>query len=312
MLKRSSLILFLAVILFSLGCSREDKSEKEDVNTCGKVTNVQFQTFPTSVVLNFVNGNNANSFRIEYGVTGFSQGSGKAITSSRTNVEITDLNPATTYDFFITGICSNTDSSAPYKLSSITTQQSECKGSTTAQFYQYDASQTMMQVAYSGGNFSYHEVEFGPAGFSQGSGNRIKGGSNENMLYFNNLQLNQTYDFYVRTYCAAGDANSFKKYTYTATPSCPKPFNLSSYVISGSCNVGLGATRGFSWNSYGSPQSYTIALIQGVTDPPGNQQFTTSNNSIAISHLYCNWKGFYVKSNCADGSSSEWAGPFIF
>jgi hypothetical protein len=59
-------------------------------------------------------------------------------------------------------------------------------------------------------------------------------------------------------------------------------------------------------------QSYTISLIQNVTDPPSSQIFTTSNTSIAISNMYCNWKGFYVKANCANGNSGDWAGPFIF
>ncbi|MBU4538724.1 MAG: hypothetical protein L6264_02595 [Weeksellaceae bacterium] len=307
---KSTVFIVLLSLLVFMGCSRDEGQSSS--NNCGKVTNVTFQTNPSSVVLNFGAGGNANSFKIEYGVTGFAQGSGKLVTTSNTFIEIVDLSPSTTYDFYITGICSSSESSAPYKLSSVTTQQSNCKGTTTAQFYQYDPSQMIMQIAYSGGSFSYHEVEFGPTGFSIGSGIRIKGGTAENNMYFNSLELNKTYDFYVRTFCLAGDANAFRKFTYTATPTCPKPFNLNSYIISGSCNVGMGATRGFSWSSYGSPQSYTVSIVQGVTDPPGAQTFTTSNTSIAISNMYCNWKAFYVKANCSNGTGGEWAGPFIF
>lgn len=308
---RSTVFALLLSLLVFMGCSR-DEGESSPSNNCGKVTNVNFQTYAGSVVLNFAGGNGTNSYKVEYGPSGFSQGTGKSVTTSNTTLEITDLSSSTTYDFYITGICSSSESSAPYKLSSVTTQLSQCNGTTTAQFYQYDPIQTIIQIAYTGGSFSYHEVEFGPAGFTLGTGARIKGGNGESNLYFNNLELNKTYDFYVRTTCLIGDSNIFKKFTYTATPTCPKPFNLNSYVISGSCNVGLGATRGFSWSSYGSPQSYTISIVQGVTDPPGGQTFTTSNTSIAISNMYCNWKAFYVKANCSNGTGGEWAGPFVF
>lgn len=308
---KSVVFTVLLSIIALMGCSRDESSPKNN-NNCGKVSNVSFQTYPSSVSLTFSSGNNANSYRIEYGQTGFLVGTGKVLVTSNTYAEIQDLLSATTYDFYITGICSSTESSEPYKLSSVTTQQSNCKGTTTAEFYQFDASQMIMPIAYSGGSFSYHEVEFGPTGFVFGTGTRIKGGNGEGTLYFNNLQLNQTYDFYVHTYCSAGDANAFKKYVYTATPTCPKPFNLNSYIISGACNVGMGATRGFSWSSYGSPQSYTISLIQNITDQPGGQEFTTSNTSIAISNMYCNWKGFFVRANCSNGTSGDWAGPFIF
>ena len=307
---KSTLLPIILSLVVLLGCSRDQN--ETPANNCGIVNNVSFQSFATNVSLNFGAGTNANSFRIEYGLSGFLAGTGKSVTTSNTYLVIQDLNPGTTYDFYITGICSSSQTSAPYKLSSVTTQPSNCKGTTSAQFFQYEPTQMIMQLGYSGGTFSYHEVEFGPTGFVFGSGTRLKGGNGESNLYFNNLQLGQSYDFYVRTYCSEGDANPYKKFTYTATVICPKPFNLNSYIISGACNVGMGATRGFSWSSYGSPQSYTISLIQNVTDPPSSQIFTTSNTSIAISNMYCNWKGFYVKANCANGNSGDWAGPFIF
>lgn len=309
-MKKLSYSFYLLLFVLFLGCSGEHSSEDE--NNCGKVGNVSFTTNSSSVIINFSSGNNANSYKIEYGLTGFSQGSGTTIITSNTSLEINDLTSSTTYDLYITGICSSTENSDPYKLSSITTQQSQCTGTTSLQFYQYDANEAMLEFTYSGGSALKHEVEYGPAGFQLGKGVRQSTtGYGSNLLTVKNLPNNTAYDFYVRTFCSAGDSNQFKKFTYTTGATCPKPFNLNSWVVSGSCNVGLGATRGFSWSSYGSPQSYTISLIQNVTDPPSAQVFTTSNTSIGISNMYCNWKGFYVKSNCG-ATSSDWAGPFIF
>ncbi|UQB67547.1 hypothetical protein [Epilithonimonas zeae] len=301
---------YLLLIVCLLGCSREEHTDEQG-SSCGKVSNVSFSASSSTITINYSSGNGTNSYKIEYGLTGFSQGSGTSFTTSNTYAEIGDLASSTTYDFYITGICSSTESSAPYKLSSVTTKPSQCKGNTSVQFYQYNLNELILQFSYSSGSVYQYEVEYGPAGFQLGTGIRQKTEGWNTSISIKNLPYETAYDFYVRTFCSDGDPNQFKKFTYTTGTSCPKPFNLNSYVISGSCNVELGATRGFTWDSYGSPQSYTISLIQDVNSAPTAQTFTTSNKSIAISNMYCNWKGFYVKSNCGD-KSSEWAGPFIF
>lgn len=301
-------LIFSLALLLIASCGRDDNGGGSG-NSCGQVSNVSFNSYAVSISLSFQAAGNANSYRVEYGPTGFVLGTGKSVVTSNTYVEIKDLNPATTYDFYITSICSSTQSSTPYKLSSVTTQTSQCSGITTAAFYQFDATTMTMQITYSGFSYDHHEVEYGPAGFVPGSGTKLN--ASGNTLNITSLVTNQTYDFYVRTYCQANDANAFKKYTYTATPSCPVPFQLNSTLISGSCNSGT-ATRSFSWSSYGNPVSYSISLIQDVNGQPGSVHHTTSNKSVAIGNMFCNWKGFYVRSNCADGSSSAWAGPFIF
>ncbi len=310
MLKISKLICF-ALIIFSLGCSR-DEAQHQDASNCKKVTDVSFQAFSTSINLYYGNGSNANSYKIEYGLSGFPQGSGKSIVTSNTQIQIEDLNPSTTYDFYITGICSSTESSAPFKLASVTTDQSKCSGDTTLDFYQYNNTEITLAFSYSGGSAYKYDVEYGPEGFTLGTGTKQSTSAYGNMITVQNLPNGKKYDFYAKTYCSQQDSNGYKKFSYTTGPTCPKPFNLYSYVISGACNVGMGATRGFSWSSYGSPQSYTISLVQDPNNPPGAQVFTTSNTSIAISNMYCNWKAFYVRSNCGNGQTSDWAGPFVF
>lgn len=297
-------------LVFLIGCGRDGNGGSNSSNSCGQVSNVHFEAYPTVVSLNFQGGNNANSYRIEYGPTGFVLGTGKAAVTSNTFYEVKDLNPSTTYDFYITGICSSTESSAPYKLSSVTTQPTQCSGTTNATFYQYNPTVLNIVFTYSG-SFVKHDIEYGPAGFVPGSGTKKTGGNGETSMTITNMVTNQIYDFYVRTYCATNDANAFKKYTYTATPTCPMPFNLNSYLISGNCNSGT-ATRGLSWSSYGSPASYEISLIQSATGQPGSIHHTTSSTSIAFGNMFCDWKGFYVRSKCADGSLSAWAGPYLF
>lgn len=300
----------LSVFVLLMGCSGGDDSS----GNCGKIESVSFYTSPASVSLSFIPGNNSNSYKIEYGPTGFTQGSGQSIMTSDTQVQIADLTPSTTYDFYITSVCSATESSAPYKLSSVTTQATQCVGTTSVQFAQLYTDAIELQFAFSGGSPDRFEVEYGPAGFALGTGTRETTSFGSSSKTISGVQASTTYDFYVRSYCYSGEKTAFVKFSYTTMTSCPKPVNLNSWNISGACNVELGETRGFSWSyPYSNPQSYTISIVQGATDnPAGGNTFVTSTPSISISRMYCLWKAFYVKANCSGNESSEWAGPYFF
>lgn len=299
--------LFAFVLL--MGCSGGD----DGGSNCGKVESVSFNALPASVILYFTSGNNANSFKVEYGPTGFAQGTGTSIITSNTQVEITGLVPSTTYDFYITGICSASESSAPYKLSSVTTQASQCTGTTSVQFAQLYPNEIELQFAYSGGSPEYYEVEYGPAGFALGTGTKVTTSFGTASKTLTGIQASTTYDFHVRSYCSSGEKTPYTKFSYTTMNGCPKPFNLSSWIVSGSCNSGT-ATRAFSWSYLsGTPQSYTISIVQDATDnPAAGNTFETSTTGISISNMFCNWRVFYVKANCTGTDSSEWAGPYYF
>lgn len=305
-LKSPFLLLFIALIVF-FGCSR---GTDEPENSCPTISSASFQAFATSVNINIGTSASVNSYKIEYGKSGFALGSGKSLVSSNLFFEITDLQPSTTYDFYIYSICSSTEQSVPYKLSSVTTQESKCKGDVSLEFYQYSASEITLLFDYSPGSALTYELEYGEPGFTLGTGTKMSTSKYENMMTLRNLPVNKAYDFYARAVCSEGDPSAYKKYSYTTTPTCPKPFNLKSHLVSGSCNSGS-ALRNFSWASYGSPDSYTISLVMDINSPPGGQTFTTSSTAIAIGNMFCDWKAFYVKSNCGS-SSSEWAGPYIF
>ncbi len=172
---------------------------------------------------------------------------------------------------------------------------------------------------YNDGSPSYYEIEYGPVGFTLGNGTRVNTNTqfSSNYLTVNGMQHSTTYDFYVRAVCnssAPTDTSNFIKYTYTTVGSCPKPHGLNSDVISGACNVGSGATRVMSWHyDYGTPSSYTVCIVQQGDQPSATANaYTTMNNSIAISGMYCLWKAFYVRANCQNGDSSDWAGPYYF
>ncbi|WP_291116237.1 hypothetical protein [Flavobacterium sp. UBA6135] len=301
------LSLFLSILLLTTfnSCSSSDEEG------CGKVSNVTVYSIgPTYLSFNFQTVNGVNSYMIEYGMAGFTKGTGTSFPTSQSGATIENLNPSTLYDIYITSLCDQGQTNF-YKISNIATEQSQCTGLVSATLNQWYSTQNIdVYFEYSDGNVSKYEVEYGLLGFALGNGTKLTFNSNSGTIQ--GIQTNTTYDIYVRAICFQNDKSEAKKYTYTTIGSCPKPIFLSTTLIAGSCTQGT-AYRNFSWNyDYSNAQSFTISLVSQGGLPQNGNQFTTSNESIAFSNMFCSWNQFYVRANCSDGSTSEWAGPINF
>lgn len=314
-MRATTKILLFFVSLFLLSACSSDESG----DSCGKIEVLDYSTESTSIYIYFNKGNNVNSTRIEIGPAGFNQGTGTIITTSDNYVYLTNLYPSTTYDIYLKGICSATEESVVTKLSSITTDQGECVGTASVSFTQSTTNSINLDFSFNNSSPSYYEVEYGLVGFNLGSGTRVNTSLQFNSSYLtvNGIQANTMYDFYVRAICnsyAPNDTSNFVKYSYTSIGNCPMPYNLNTYVVSGSCNVNNGATRAFTWNYDFNAQSYTICIVQSGTDQPSatSNAYTISQNGVTISGMFCNWVAFYVRANCSNGESSSWAGPYYF
>jgi hypothetical protein len=279
------------------------------------VENANLNVSPTGIYFYFEANQNSNSYLIEYGPTGFSKGMGITRITSQTSLEIIGLTPSTTYDVYITSICSADDRSSDYKISSITTNASQCNGTVSLSLTQfYSPSDVDLSISYSDSTPESYDIEYGLQGFTLGSGTKISTSYLDTSLSVGNIQPLTNYDFYIRAVCYGNDPGSYRKFQYRTIESCPKPGNLDSYVISGSCTSGT-QTRAFTWSYLsGNPTSFTVSLVTNLNiySPDSGSTTITSNTGIAFSNLFCLWKAFYVKANCTDGSSSGWAGPFYF
>lgn len=63
---------------------------------------------------------NPSQYEVEYGPSGFAQGSGTVVTTGTTSVNLTGLSVGTLYDYYVRSICSTTDSSTYNKDSFLT------------------------------------------------------------------------------------------------------------------------------------------------------------------------------------------------
>ena len=308
MLKNSVIVLFMSLILLVVvSCSSESNV------SCPKVNNVQFNTGSTYVDIYFNGNESANSYKSEHGPTGFVAGTGISQIGSNYYFSAQNLMPSTTYDFYVTSICSESEQSQPYKLSSVTTNPTQCAGDASLSIVQlYSVNSIDLSCSYSGFSPEKYDIEYGLQGFTLGSGTKVT--TTSSSLSVNNIQPSTSYDFYIRAVCAGNDPSAYKKFQYTSIENCPKPGNLNSYNISGSCNSGS-ETRAFTWSYLiGNATSYTISLVTNSTinNPDAGNTEITSNTGITFSGLFCLWKAFYVKANCGTSSSSSWAGPYYF
>ena len=80
--------------------------------TCLEPINIDFFTVSdTNVILDWENYGNGTSFEVEYGPQGFLIGSGSLATTNENTITINDLNPESTYDFYVRTICNGNDTS---------------------------------------------------------------------------------------------------------------------------------------------------------------------------------------------------------
>lgn len=74
-----------------------------------------------SAVVSFTNPSNASLFEISYGPLGTAPGTGSSLLTSNTQDTLTGLMPATTYDWYVRGICAPGDTSAWSTMGSFNT-----------------------------------------------------------------------------------------------------------------------------------------------------------------------------------------------
>lgn len=110
-------ILFAITLLFS-SCESDD-----DMTTvCETVTNVSSSSISNnSATITWQDANETATYTLEYGVSGFTLGSGTPISLSISEAELTGLQGNTTYDVYIKTICDTNRQSMPTDVYSFTT-----------------------------------------------------------------------------------------------------------------------------------------------------------------------------------------------
>ncbi|WCO01430.1 fibronectin type III domain-containing protein [Psychroserpens ponticola] len=160
---------------------------------------IEIQVTEASAELSWsIIGNDINLWEVEYGLAGFSLGTGTTITSTIPFYTLNSLTPQTQYEFYVKSICSSTNESQYLGPIPFTTL-ANCAIPTNLFLNQV----THCSVAFDfnpNGETAY-EIEYGESGFALGTGMTM--GTSSNINTITDLNPATTYEFYVRANCGS-------------------------------------------------------------------------------------------------------------
>jgi hypothetical protein len=183
--------------------------------TCAKPTLLTVNSYTAnSATVSWTPGSGATLFNLEYGPTGYTPGTGTAIDNVTNPYTITGLTEVTGYDFYVQDSCTASDVSLWAGPKGFTTD-SACSKPTNIHI---TALTPISATIGWNGNASIFNVEYGPAGFTPGSGTIVHNVT-VNPYTINGLTANTNYDFYVQDSCGAS-AVSFWAGAFNFSTAC--------------------------------------------------------------------------------------------
>ena len=303
-MKKAIILAFISI--FILSCSKDSEE------SCGQVTELNYSVGSSRIQIYFDSYNvSANSFEIEYGLAGFSQGSGSKVTTSNNYYEFENLENATSYDFYVTSICSTTERSKAAKLLSVTTNPSTCTGTVSAEISQGGLDVIDIDLDYSEGSIDSWIIEYGTQGFTLGTGTVKVVNGYDSYANIENIIPETTYDFYIRALCSDYETD-YSQYTfkqYTSLPYCPEPYNLRANYYAGSCSNLIQYACFWDYYYNANVLNYTMSITSPGGNPDNGTWLNTTETSSLIQGYICG-DYLYVRANCLDGSSTDWVGPY--
>ncbi|RZL45284.1 MAG: hypothetical protein EOP00_17775 [Pedobacter sp.] len=278
----------------ALGCESDSIINFNCLPTCEAPTDIIASeiTFNETTISWTSDG---SSFDIEWGIAGFTQGNGTMVENlTQTTYNLTELTGATSYDVYVQKNCNGNES--VWVKYTFTTPNCDVPTAVSSTSIAFDS--TKVTWTSTGTLF---DIEWGNAGFTQGSGTLISDLEATNYT-FTELTSLTSYDVYVRQNCN-GHKSDWVKHTFTSA-SCP---TVSSLATS---NVTYNSAK-INWQSNGSsfeieygPYNFTHGngtLISGIT---ANTYTLTELNHSATYDVY-------VRQDC-QGSKSNWSRKTIY
>lgn len=296
-------ILLLFVLLTLASCG-DDENIPPQPETCTDPTNPLTQNIGVTSATLIWDATNDTTWKIEYGVSGFTQGNGTIVTVATNSTNVENLLENTTYDAYIQATCTDGSVSNWVSFPSFTTLL-ECLMPTNIQIT--TTQNTTPTITWDTANFSEEvEIEYGETGFTQGNGTIVS--ETTNTITIQNLIENTTYDFYLRTKCIDGSFSEWTTVnTFTTSLICSAPTNIqiTSDIQNTNATVAWDVAN-FSEEveiEYG-----TTGFIQGS----GTMLSTIANSIVLQNLLLYTTYDVYLRTRCSNGNFSAWTSVNTF
>ncbi len=264
----------------------------------------------TTADVSWTAGGTETEWEIEYGAAGFTQGSGTIVNDNDGTLgeTLTGLTASTAYDVYVRAICGGGNESAWVGPVNFTTLAPPCLDPSALMVS--NLSDTTADVSWTaGGTETEWEIEYGAAGFTQGSGTIVNDNDGTLGETLTGLTASTAYDVYVRAICGVGNESAWVgpvNFT-TLAPPCLDPSNISVANITNT-------TADVTWTENGSATTWEIEYgTSGFT--PGTGTIVLDNDGTLGETITGLTKDtnydIYVTALCAGNTSSQ-VGPVSF
>jgi len=164
----------------------------------------------TSASVDWTENGSATNWTVEYGVNGFTPGTGTQIMTTVPNTSFTGLTTDVSYCFYVQANCGSTvDSSSAWAGPFCFTTISTCPQPSNLGVMNitFSAANLFWQA---GGSETAWDIEWGAPGFTVGNGEEAGSvtGTSSNPYYVTGLNESAPYVYYVRAACGGVDGNS--------------------------------------------------------------------------------------------------------
>lgn len=314
-MRRISIPIFACLILLAVGCKKSDT----EVTSCQLSNNFSLIQQGSNLKLSITSSANPAYYElfIEFASSSGGPGSGTPFivngTGATLSIDSLGLTSNQVYNYYLRASCSSTDHSA-WSASKTLTITNFCDRPKNLGFSAYPDGMGFDWQVKSGSGATAYQVQYGPAGFSLGSG--ITASVSNSPYTGASMTSGSSYDFYVRSSCSGSLGNSewSGPYTYLATGNqnlCLAPLNATYTIVRNGLNQPIGAN--FQWNRNGeSSFEYTIVpASQPVTSGTINTIGSTGWPTIVGLFQDTDYH-FYVRGVCLNGGRTSWLGPLAF
>jgi len=285
-------------------------------DTCSAVFGLTVSNVDTThATLSWTYEGTPDHFEAEYGVQGFTQGSGTLAIANSNTLTLSGLQPDTPYDVYVRCVCDSTlagswatttfrtDTLVP----PVIPEPDTCSAVSNLHVIDVDTMHVTIGWGFEGNVLDF-EVEYGAQGFTQGGGTTLH--PSESFLHLSNLHPGTCYDIYVRCGCGNSLWGNWSMITFCTDtlvpPVIPEPDTCSAVFNLHVINVDTThATIG--WNFEGDILDFEAEYgAQGFTQGGG----TTVH--VSESYLYLpdltpgTCYDVYVRCMC-DTLGGEWS-----